>query len=238
MSGLPSRGTGMAVAGLTPLSSVDWPHLLAAVVFCQGCAWSCPYCQNADLRPLGPGTRDWDGIVDWLGTRQGLLEAVVFSGGEPLLQPGLARAMADVRGLGFRVGLHTSGLAPAALETVLPLTHWAGLDVKAPRAAYPRVTGRDGSADAAWQSLLLLRASGTDFELRTTWHPAVLSPAELLDLARELAPLERGTWVIQAFQPKGCADEGLAAAGRAAVPDDLLARLRRTLPGFTVSVRE
>lgn len=238
MSALPSSGTGMAVAGLTPLSSVDWPHLLAAVVFCQGCAWNCPYCQNADLRALGPGARDWGGILDWLGTRRGLLEAVVFSGGEPLLQPGLGQAMADARGLGFSVGLHTSGQAPMALEAVLPLLDWAGLDLKAPRAAYGRVTGRAKSADAAWRSLELLRAGGKDFELRTTWHSAVLSEEELLDLARELAALETGTWAIQAFQPEGCEDAALAATGRAHVPDALLARVRDILPRFAVRVRE
>lgn len=231
----------MAVAGITPLSSVDWPPLLAAVVFCQGCAWNCPYCQNADLRVFGSGARDWSGILDWLGTRQGLLEAVVFSGGEPLLQPNLVQAMADVRGLGFSVGLHTSGQAPMALEKVLPLLDWAGLDLKAPRAAYARVTGRGGSADAAWRSLDLLRAGGTNFELRTTWHPAVLSEEELLELARELrelAVLNTGSWAIQAFQPKGCADSALVTTGLTAVPDALLIKVRGALPGVAVNVRE
>lgn len=233
---------GLTVAGVTPLSSVDYPGgVLAAVVFLRGCPWRCPYCQNAALRDAGardPDERSWGHVLDWLRTRSGLLDAVVFSGGEPLLWPGLLEAMREARGLGFRVGLHTSGMAPAALERVLPLVDWAGLDLKAPRAAYARITGQDGSADAAWESLRLLRRSPVKLEIRTTWHPSVLSEDELLALARELSPLKSGEWVIQAFQPTGCEDEALSASGRAHMPAELLERMRSILPGFRVGVRE
>jgi len=284
-SSSPSQDAGVVVGGLTPLSTVDWPGELAAVVFCQGCAWNCPYCHNAPLRPFSaaaasPGATGavapdapsgaggaealtWAGVLDWLATRQGLLDAVVFSGGEPLLQPGLARAMRNVRGLGFKVGLHTSGMDPAALARVLPLTDWVGLDMKAPRAAYDRVTGRlggalrpvgggsasvhahdslasrTGGAGAAWASLDLVRKSGAAFELRTTWHPDLLSCDELTDLARELSSLVGVTWALQAFQPQGCADADLAAAGRTRVPGMLAEALRLALgSGVALHVRE
>ena len=223
----------MIVGGLTPLSTTDWPGELAAVVFCQGCAWNCPYCHNAALRPFTPGggtgERPWPEVLAWLETRQGLLEAVVFSGGEPLLQPGLADAMRQVRALGFEVGLHTSGMDAGALARVLPLTDWIGLDLKAPRAAYGRITGVAGSAAAAWESLDLVRKSGAAFELRTTWHPALLSEAELVALAGELSVLDGVTWALQGFQPEGCADAGLAESGRALMPEQLSALLREVL---------
>lgn len=238
----PAPAAALTVAGVTPLSSVDYPGgVLAAVVFLRGCPWRCPYCQNAGLRDAGlrdPGDTTWAEVTDWLKTRRGLLDAVVFTGGEPLLWPGLEQAARAARALGFKVGLHTSGMAPAALERVLPLLDWVGLDLKAPRAAYARVTGQDGSADAAWKGLGLLRRSPVALELRTTWHPDVLSEDELLDLARELAALETGDWVIQAFQPQGCEDEALATPGRVRLPEGLLDRLRGVLPGFTVGVRE
>jgi pyruvate formate lyase activating enzyme len=221
--------TEIVVGGLTPLSTSDWPGMLAATVFCQGCAWNCPYCHNAALRPFGPGERTWPEVLAWLTTRPGLLDAVVFSGGEPLLQPGLAEAMRQVRGLGFEVGLHTSGMAPQALERVLPLCGWVGLDLKAPRRAYPRITGAPGSAEDAWASLDLLRESGIPFELRTTWHPALLPEDELLELAGEIAAAGTPLWALQAFQPEGCADASLATAGRARVDEALVARLRAAL---------
>ena len=223
---------GLAVGGLIPLSTVDWPGELAAVVFCQGCAWNCPYCHNAVLRPFGPGERTWVETLAWLETRQGLLDAVVFSGGEPLLQPGLGQALSAVRGLGFKTGLHTSGMDPAALARVLPFADWVGLDLKGPRRIYGRITGVPGGlggAEGAWASLGLLRESGAAFELRTTWHPALLSAEDLLELAGELHGLEGIRWALQAFHPEGCADAQLAAAGRALAPQQLLERLRLAL---------
>lgn len=219
----------IVVGGLTPLSTTDWPGMLAATVFCQGCAWACPYCHNAGLRLFGTGERPWAQVLAWLETRQGLLEAVVFSGGEPLLQPGLGKAMRQVRALGFKIGLHTSGMDPQALAHVLPLCNWVGLDLKAPRAAYGRITGVAGSAAAAWESLDLVRQSGAAFELRTTWHPALLSEAELLELGRELSGFGGIEWTLQGFQPEGCADAGLAASGRAYVPVALTEALRAEL---------
>ncbi|SNR67548.1 pyruvate formate lyase activating enzyme [Humidesulfovibrio mexicanus] len=237
MSRNPNGEAALNVGGLLPLSTIDWPDRLSAVVFCQGCAWNCPYCHNAALRPFGPGDRTWDSVAQWLDTRRGLLEAVVFSGGEPLLQPGLADAMAQVRDMGYAVGLHTSGMATQAMARVLPLAHWVGMDIKAPARLYERVTGVAASADAAWASLALLRKSGVAFELRTTWHPQVLTEHDLLELAGELRQglanaaqeAENVPWVIQAFQPDGCEDAALAETGRGHVPRQLSEALQTAL---------
>ena len=150
-------------------------------------------------------------IVDWLGTRRGLLDAVVFSGGEPTAQAELAGAIAAVRALGFAVGLHTGGAYPRRLADVLPQVDWVGIDVKAPRDEYAVVTGVADSGVAALASLDLVLASGVAHEVRTTVHPALTPPAALERLARELA--ERGVtrWVLQPFRATGCANEALVS---------------------------
>lgn len=227
-----------SIAGLTPLSTMDYPGMLAAVVFCQGCAWRCPYCHNATLQPMeAPGQRSWAEVVGWLEGRRGLLDAVVFSGGEPTLQAGLGAAVAAISAMGFRVGLHTSGMVPEALARVVSGCDWVGLDIKAPRAAYDRITGMAGSGKAAWAALEVLRGSGMDFEVRTTWHPALLDAAALLELARELATAGVTRWVLQGFRPQGCADATLAAGGAVAPGPALVEALRGTAPGISVSVR-
>ncbi len=232
-------GAELTVGGLTPLSTVDWPDVLAAVVFCQGCAWACPYCHNPGLRDrAGPGERSFAAVLSWLEERTGLLDGVVFSGGEPTLQAGLPKAMAQVRSLGFQVGLHTAGMVPRTLAAALPLTDWVGLDIKAPLRSYARVTGAAASGPAAWASLALLARSGRAFEVRTTWHPGLLSDAEMLALARELARTGVAHWRIQPFQPKGCADAALAQGGPAVFPASLAERLQAALPpGLSLLVR-
>ncbi|PKO61543.1 MAG: anaerobic ribonucleoside-triphosphate reductase activating protein, partial [Betaproteobacteria bacterium HGW-Betaproteobacteria-17] len=138
------------VGGLTPLSTTDWPGMLAAVVFCQGCPWRCGYCHNPDLIPArGDHEIPWEDVLAFLRRRRGLLDGVVFSGGEPTAQAGLLDAMREVRELGFKIGLHTGGMYPQRLAAVLPLVDWVGLDVKAPFADYPRVTSVTGSGERA-----------------------------------------------------------------------------------------
>ena len=87
----------LRVGGITPLTTIDFPGKLAAVVFCQGCPWRCGYCHNPGLLDATqPGPLDWDDVLALLRQRHGLLDGVVFSGGEPLAQSGLPDALARV----------------------------------------------------------------------------------------------------------------------------------------------
>ena len=106
----------LEVGGLLPLSTTDFPDRLSAVVFLQGCPWRCRYCHNPELQArASTGELAWRTVLDFLDRRAGLLDAVVFSGGEPTLQAGLARAVEDVRRRGFAAGLHTAGIYPRRL---------------------------------------------------------------------------------------------------------------------------
>jgi len=202
--------TVLRVGGFTQLSTTDWPGMLAAVVFCRGCPWRCRYCHNPDLIPArGEHEIPWQEVLDFLHRRQGLLDGVVFSGGEPTLQASLADAMREVRALGFRIGLHTGGMYPEKLAAVLPLVDWVGMDVKAPFAEYPRITGAAGSGAHALAGLQQVLASGVDHEIRTTVHPVLLSDADLADMARDLAARGVKRYVIQAFRSQGCRDNDL-----------------------------
>jgi pyruvate formate lyase activating enzyme len=204
----------LRVGGLTPLSTTDWPGMLAAVVFCQGCPWRCGYCHNPGLIPAcGASEIPWADVLAFLRRRQGLLDGVVFSGGEPTAQAGLFDAICAVRSLGFRVGLHTGGMYAHRLAEVLPLVDWVGMDVKAPFAEYARITGAAGSGTRALAGLQQVLASGIDHEIRTTVHPALLNDAEVVGLAHDLAGRGVKHYVIQAFRAQGCQDEALRLGG-------------------------
>jgi pyruvate formate lyase activating enzyme len=176
------------VAGLVPLTTVDFPGRLALVIFTQGCPWRCSYCHNAGMRSIGGATDgSWHQVCNQLDRRRGFLEAVVFSGGEPTLHTGLESALRTVREKGFLTGLHTAGIFPERLRRLLPLLDWVGLDIKAPfDERYARLTGDRQSANKARASLDLLLASGIPFQLRTTVTPGPQGEQLFAAVCREL----------------------------------------------------
>lgn len=165
----------LQIAGLTPMSSVDWPGKFVATVFAQGCPWACPYCHNqAIIDPKIPGVVSWESVEELLGRRRGLLDGVVFSGGEATRQLAVLPAMSRVRELGFEVGLHTAGPYPARLREILRtgLVDWVGIDIKAmPGPHYEAVAGRPNAGPKAWESLGEVLDSGVSYEVRLTVYP-------------------------------------------------------------------
>jgi pyruvate formate lyase activating enzyme len=203
----------LVIGGLAKLSTCDWPGKLVSTVFLQGCPWNCLYCHNPDLISCrAPGTLTWEDVVSFLRGRIGLLDGVVFSGGEATRQD-VGPAISQVRSLGFDVGLHTSGAYPNRLAGLLPLVDWVGFDVKALPRDLPTVTGVANSAAAMTESLQLLVASGVDYQVRTTWGrgvPGVSTPAQakaVLDWARAHGAVNP---VLQAVRPEGARPEFLA----------------------------
>lgn len=215
---------GLRIGGLTRLTSIDFPGRLAAVVFCQGCPWRCGYCQNpALLDAATPGALAWSAVRAFLQQRQGLLDGVVFSGGEPTLQAALGPALAEVRALGFATGLHTGGMYPERLQQVLPHLDWVGLDIKAPAHRHAAITRTPGGGARAAQSLRLLLEQGVALECRTTWHPGLFDRDGLFELADALAAQSVPHWVLQTCREPGALAPGLSARDLA----DLGARFQR-----------
>lgn len=206
--------SALRIGGFARFSTCDWPGKLAATVFCQGCVWNCPYCHNPHLRVLRPqspqpGSVEWDEVLAHLRRRVGMLDAVVFSGGEPLLQSALPEAILEVKALGFEVGMHTTGMLPERFASVLPHLDWVGFDVKAPIHKYASLTGIEQSGQKAMQSLALLLASGVRYEVRTTFHAAWLSQQDLLEIRSHLLSLGVTNFALQRFRPQGVRAEYL-----------------------------
>ncbi|MBS1186912.1 MAG: nrdG [Burkholderiaceae bacterium] len=202
-----------------PFSSTDWPGKLAAVVFVQGCPWQCAYCHNPHLQPRDEtGAVSWAQVTDTLARRVSLLDAVVFSGGEPTLDPALADAIHAVRALGFQVGLHTGGAYPHRLAEILPLLDWVGFDIKAPLADYERITGIAGSGEPAFAAAQMLIESGIAHEFRTTVHPDLISEDELFALAETLVAMGGRNYVLQGFRQQGCENDALTRIQHAEYP--------------------
>lgn len=226
----------LKVGGITPFTATDYPGKLAAVVFVQGCPWRCGYCHNPHLQlrtidsPL-----HWSNVLALLKRRVGLIDAVVFSGGESTIDSALREAILEVRALGFDIGLHTAGIYPARLADILPLVDWIGLDIKAPFACYERITGIADSGRQALASAKAILASGVKHEFRTTIHPTLLNENEILSLATTLSGMGVNDYALQVFRPQGCRDDSLNTVATAGYPtEDLVQRISALFPQFTL----
>lgn len=191
------------IGGVETFSMVDYPGQMAAVVFLQGCPWRCPFCHNTDLQKIGHESGFvWEKFIDFLTERKGKLDAVVFSGGEPLVQDALHEAVLQVKEMGYKIGLHTGGFRPEMLQKILPLLDWIGFDIKTPLEAqrYDAAVGQK-HFDKVMESLHLLIFSEKDFECRTTCDPRLLTVDDIQTISEELAALGIKEYYLQQYRP-------------------------------------
>jgi len=196
----------MRISGLQKLSMVDYPDKLAATVFTGGCNLRCPFCHNAPLvlRVSETPELTQEEVLSFLHSRQKLLDGVVLSGGEPLLQQGAAEFLREVRALGFAVKLDTNGCYPEALASVLEqgLVDYVAMDIKNRPEKYAETVGiPDFDITPVQESIKLLQASGVDYEFRTT----VVREFHTADDIRAIGEWLRGSqhYYLQQFVDSG-----------------------------------
>ena len=197
----------MHISGLQKLAMVDFPGKLAATVFTGGCNLRCPFCHNALLvnrLAENPETHSVEEVLDFLKKRRGLLDGVVLSCGEPLMQNGAAEFLEQVRSLGFAVKLDTNGCYPEALEEILKrkLVDYVAMDIKNSREKYGVTVGiPDFDVTPIEQSVALLKNSGVDFEFRTTVVKEFHTAQDIVSIGQWLAGSPR--YYLQQFVDSG-----------------------------------
>lgn len=175
------------IGGLVSFTTIDYPGKLAAVIFLVGCPLRCAYCSNPHLLDVRDGEYDPEKVFDWLKERVGKLEAVVFSGGEALMQgDAVLEYMQRVKKLGFKIGLHTNGFYPETLKRASDTVDWIGLDYKATRNKYPELVGQNIAHDHMTKSLSIWLDTGKDFEVRITCDPRHITKLDLLEIVNDL----------------------------------------------------
>ena len=212
----------MRLGGILDLSTVDWYGNASLIVFFAGCNFRCPYCQNSPLIPPDSGVEVGVEVLrERIEKNLILLDAVVFTGGEPTLQPeGVEEAARAVRDYGLKLMLDTNGSMPSIIERLLKeeLIDRVALDVKAPLRAEPygRVIGLPEAgasmARRVEESLELCNQYGVEVEVRTTVAPGISDDP---DFIREIARSIRGrctVYYLQQFDNTGnVLDESLKA---------------------------
>ncbi len=179
---------------------VDFPGHLAAVFFVSGCNFDCGYCHNPSLMRKKQVGLTWERLgevcdrfmVNWT-------TAAVITGGEPTLSEDLLELINFFRSLGWRVKLDTNGSQPGVLASVAPLLDYIAMDVKAGLSHYPELTGLE-EIDTITESINILKASGTEYELRTTLIETFHDDKQLMEIAGMIRGAAR--YVLQPFVPR------------------------------------
>lgn len=161
----------MLIQGLQKLTLLDFPGRVACTVFLGGCDFRCPFCHNSSLITGGEAVMDDTALLTFLKKRQGLLDGVAFTGGEPLLRRDLAPLLREIRALGFAVKMDTNGNHPDVLKALVGegLIDYVAMDIKNSPEKYAATIGLETfDLAAVEESLAFLKTDAVDYELRTT----------------------------------------------------------------------
>ena len=163
----------MKLAGLQKLTLLDFPGHVACTVFTAGCNLRCPFCHNSELvlPERNPNLLDVEEFFSFLKKRQGILEGVCVTGGEPLLQKDIEDFLRRIKELGFAVKLDTNGCFPDRLKALVAdgLVDFVAMDIKNGPDRYAETAGiPDLDIAAVRESVDFLLSGGVDYEFRTT----------------------------------------------------------------------
>jgi len=191
----------MKIGGLQRVSLIDYPGLISAVVFLQGCNFKCSYCHNPELVDPGlfqPCLREND-IFEFLDTRKGKLDAVSITGGEPTLQDKLPAFIKQIRKMGFAIKMDTNGSQPKVIKNLLAenLLDFIAMDIKAPLEKYKDIVKAAVKPDAIKESINLILKAKITHEFRTTIVKSQLGENDILQIGKLIAGADR--YVLQNF---------------------------------------
>ena len=161
----------MKISGLQKLTLLDYPGKMACTVFTYGCNFRCGFCHNALLvTEENSDNISEDEFFSFLKKRQGILEGVCITGGEPTLQPDLREFITKVRSLGYAVKLDTNGTNPRLLKSLIQenLLDYVAMDIKHSPDKYDFICGCEVDIDSIKESVSIIIDSGIDHEFRTT----------------------------------------------------------------------
>ncbi len=228
------------ISGLQKMTLLDFPGRVACTVFLQGCNFRCPFCHNTDLLPgVGEAFMSTDGLLNFLRGRQGLLDGVCITGGEPTLSAELPDLIRHIRALGYAVKLDTNGSRPAVLKALVGegLLDYVAMDVKNSPARYGEITGvAHLSLAPIEESLRFLMEGHVDYELRTTLVEQFHDEAAIAEMGAWVASLspaaKPGKWFLQSFVDR----ESVEYAGLSAPPASTTLRYAERLAPYADSV--
>lgn len=174
----------MKIGGFQKTSLLDYPDCISAIVWTSGCNFRCPFCYNKQLVLGTAELTAEDEVFSFLEKRQGMVEGLVISGGEPFLQEDIVEFIRKVKQRGFLVKVDTNGSFPEKLQEVFEgnLVDYVAMDVKAPKNKYSQLTGVNVDVSAIERSMELIKTKAPRYEFRTTVVPELLKKEDIVEI--------------------------------------------------------
>jgi pyruvate formate lyase activating enzyme len=183
-------------------SVIEYPGKIASVVFIGGCNLRCPFCHNLDLVlpellekiPSIPAKR----IIEELKKRKGFIDGVSFTGGEPLLFPGLPDLLKRIKEeLKYDIKLDTNGTQPDKLKRVLPFVDYIAMDVKTSPEKYSFATGNKAGFGDIEESIEIIKSTKA-YEFRTTMVPGIVGKDDFEEICKKVKKVKK--FILQDFR--------------------------------------
>ncbi|MDL2280763.1 anaerobic ribonucleoside-triphosphate reductase activating protein [Selenomonadales bacterium OttesenSCG-928-I06] len=226
----------MIIDGVQKLSLLDFPDKTCCTLFTLGCNYCCPFCHNASLITCDTSKEgvSWPEVKSFLKKRQGLLDGVCISGGEPLLQDGLADFIGEIKLLGFEVKLDTNGSLPEKLKSLVShgLIDYVAMDIKNSQEKYSETIGLlKYDLDAVKESVQFLLSGVVPYEFRTTVVRELHSEKDFLSIGSWLCGAE--DYYLQCFVDS----ENVLRKGLSGYAKEELEKFKSLVEPFVKSVK-
>lgn len=162
----------MIIDGFQKITLLDYPSKVACIIFTRGCNLKCPFCQNSSLINCSKncGNINEDEIFEYLDKRKNILDGVVISGGEPLVQKDIKKFIKKIKEYGLSIKLDTNGTNPKLLEELIDehLIDYVAMDIKNIFSKYSLTAGNEAFEKNIEKSIELLKQNKVEYEFRTT----------------------------------------------------------------------
>jgi pyruvate formate lyase activating enzyme len=190
----------MKIGGFQKTSLLDYPDTISAIIWTVGCNFRCPFCYNKDLVLGKVETVPECEVLSFLEKRKGLVEGLVISGGEPLMQNDIVLFLEKVKKLGYLIKIDTNGMYPEKLKELIDkkLVDYVAMDVKASKEKYEKLTDVKTDIAKIEESIKIIRNSALDYEFKTTFIPGLLTKGDILNIAKWLEGSKR--FYLQQFK--------------------------------------
>lgn len=224
----------MNFSGFQRLTLLDYPGKVACTLFTSGCNLRCPFCHNASLVTHIDNTNIYkeEEILSYLKKRQGILDGVCISGGEPLLQTDIADFIREVKALGYSVKLDTNGFFPDKLISLVneKLVDYVAVDFKNTYEKYALTTGIQNLDLTPFKKTVdFLLSDKVDYEFRTTVVSKFHQTQDIVDIAKTITGAPR--YFLQSFVDSG----DLISCGLCAISPENMKKMAELSSAFVTN---